>query len=150
MNLLMIAPLLDSRGELRYYIGAQVDVSGLVKESTNLEGLQHMLQKEEEPNAHVEPKTGHEFGELCEMFSTTELEAVRKNGGRMHTEIDPEPDERKMSYHRPRLLLKENVPDLNASFHLDGKIPGKLAGIYQHVSSPVPLFHGHKTSLFLK
>ena len=40
MNLLMTAPLLDSKGTTRYFIGAQVDVSGLCKEGTDLPGLQ--------------------------------------------------------------------------------------------------------------
>ena len=44
MNLLMIAPLLDSRGNIRYFIGAQVDVSGLVKDCTDLESLQQLVR----------------------------------------------------------------------------------------------------------
>ena len=47
MNLLMTAPLCDSRGKIRYFIGAQVDVSGLVKECTELESLQRLLEMQE-------------------------------------------------------------------------------------------------------
>lgn len=43
MNLLMIAPLRDSRGTIRYCIGAQVDVSGLVKECSDLESLNRLV-----------------------------------------------------------------------------------------------------------
>lgn len=46
MNLLMVAPLFDSRGKVRYHIGAQVDVSGLVKESAGLESLERLVARE--------------------------------------------------------------------------------------------------------
>jgi hypothetical protein len=44
MNLLTVSPLYDSKGKLRYFIGAQVDVSGLCKDATNLESLRQMLK----------------------------------------------------------------------------------------------------------
>ncbi|KAK8111807.1 uncharacterized protein PG998_008264 [Apiospora kogelbergensis] len=46
MNLLMVAPLFDSRGQVRYHIGAQVDVSGLVKESAGLDSLERLVARE--------------------------------------------------------------------------------------------------------
>lgn len=46
MNLLMVAPLFDSRGKVRYHIGAQVDVSGLVKEAAGLESLERLVARE--------------------------------------------------------------------------------------------------------
>ncbi|KAK8135876.1 hypothetical protein PG984_003816 [Apiospora sp. TS-2023a] len=46
MNLLMVAPLYDSRGKVRYHIGAQVDVSGLVKESAGLDSLERLVARE--------------------------------------------------------------------------------------------------------
>lgn len=47
MNLLMIAPLCDSRGTIRYHIGAQVDVSGLAKECSDLESLNRLVAADE-------------------------------------------------------------------------------------------------------
>lgn len=41
--MLMIAPLCDSRGQIRYHIGAQVDVSGLVKDCTDLESFRQLV-----------------------------------------------------------------------------------------------------------
>ncbi|KAF1815514.1 hypothetical protein P152DRAFT_390595 [Eremomyces bilateralis CBS 781.70] len=89
MNLLMVAPLLDNKGKLRYYLGAQVDVSGLVKECTELEAFQRMLEKQEAKtgtNTGEEPERPDEFRELCEMFNMAELDSVKKVGGRMHRE----------------------------------------------------------------
>ncbi|KAF2270900.1 hypothetical protein CC78DRAFT_450289 [Lojkania enalia] len=105
MNLLMLAPLLDSRGELRYFIGAQVDVSGLVKDATDLDAFRTMLQKQDEnPSSADEAKD--EFRELCEMFNNAELDTVRRYGGSMHREHLEEPDDASL-YHQPRLLLKD-------------------------------------------
>lgn len=44
----MIAPLCDSRGQIRYHIGAQVDVSGLVKDCTDLESFQQLVMDRNE------------------------------------------------------------------------------------------------------
>ncbi|KAF3022935.1 hypothetical protein E8E14_005195 [Neopestalotiopsis sp. 37M] len=48
MNLLMVAPLFDSRGVVRYHIGAQVDVSGLVRDCAGLESLARLVDRENE------------------------------------------------------------------------------------------------------
>ena len=48
MNLLMVAPLYDSRGVVRYHIGAQVDVSGLARECAGLDALQRLVARYEE------------------------------------------------------------------------------------------------------
>lgn len=46
LNLLMIAPLHDNLGNVRYYIGAQVDVTGLVEDGRGLDGFDRLLQHE--------------------------------------------------------------------------------------------------------
>ncbi|OTA82401.1 hypothetical protein M434DRAFT_37116 [Hypoxylon sp. CO27-5] len=43
MNILMVAPLLDSRGTVLYHIGAQVDVSGLAKKCSGLEWSKQLI-----------------------------------------------------------------------------------------------------------
>ena len=67
MNLLMIAPLYDSKGNIRYFIGAQVDVSGLVKECTALEGLQTLVAMEQDPALREEIE--QEMREIKAMFN---------------------------------------------------------------------------------
>lgn len=51
MNLLMVAPLYDSRGVVRYHIGAQVDVSGLVRDCAGLESLEQLMERENAADA---------------------------------------------------------------------------------------------------
>lgn len=147
MNLLMIAPLCDSRGRIRYHIGAQVDVSGLAKDCTDLESLQKLVvQQKDQQHApdgdgrqlEVPRENGDEFQALSEMLNMGELETVRRHGGRMHREYQDEDDEtsRTAAVHKPRLLLEEPTADL-APEHIAGKsLSGKLKGVYQNVSHP--------------
>ncbi|KAL8940651.1 MAG: hypothetical protein Q9216_002699 [Gyalolechia sp. 2 TL-2023] len=113
VNLLMIAPLCDSRGQIRYHIGAQVDVSGLVKDCTDLESFQQLLS---------------------EMLNLGELETVRRCGGKMHRESYEEDEDtsRSGAPHRPRLLLKEPTTDFASASVANNRIGGRLSGIFQH------------------
>lgn len=136
MNLLMTAPLCDSRGKVRYYIGAQVDVSGLVKECAELESLQRLLELQEKgeavPGIHtVWSDKKDEFQELCEMFNMSELSTVRKYGGRMHEGPQDESDTRSLHSQQPRLLLKEPMDSVSSTA---AGVSGKLSGAYQNVS----------------
>ncbi|KAK8044784.1 phototropin-2 [Apiospora rasikravindrae] len=79
-------PLYDSRGAIRYFIGAQVDVSGLAKQSYDLDALKRLVDDEnsrdEGPDSEADAKD--EFTQLAEIFDSRELEIVRQRGGDMH------------------------------------------------------------------
>ncbi|KAB8297237.1 hypothetical protein EYC80_002606 [Monilinia laxa] len=150
MNLLMCAPLCDSRGTIRYFIGAQVDISGLVKECSELESLQRLVTEYElaeereaeraaNPNAIPEalpalpPKD--EFQELSEMLNMQELDTVRRWGGRMHKETEenhPDSNFQKGNWHKPRLHIGSISPDVMNPNPVAGRISGKLGGIYEN------------------
>ena len=157
MNMLMIAPLCDSRGKIRYFIGAQVDVSGLVKDCTDLESLQRLVieqrRNNDEMNGNIEAFDPHrrssdgmvdvgvpstkkdEFQELSEMLNMSELDTVRNHGGRMHREQIEDYDENINGItSKRRLHLKEASPDLNKNYNPNARASGKLSGVYQHVS----------------
>ncbi|QSZ34895.1 hypothetical protein DSL72_007756 [Monilinia vaccinii-corymbosi] len=151
MNLLMCAPLCDSRGTIRYFIGAQVDISGLVKECSELESLQRLvaaaeLAEEREAERAANPDAEQqedlpastpkdEFQELSEMLNMQELDTVRKWGGRMHKETEehhPDSNLQKGNWHKPRLHIGNLSPDvMNLDAHA-GRISGKLGGIYEN------------------
>jgi hypothetical protein len=145
MNLLMTAPLRDSRGVIRYFIGAQVDVSGLVKECSDLESLRRLTLQSEHRYSDLSeasheipaddgngPPVKDEFQELSEMMNLEELDTVRRWGGRMHREAYEKPqsgNQQEGSWNKPRLLINSTSPDglrdaLRAS--------GKLSGIFEH------------------
>ncbi|KAI4260823.1 MAG: hypothetical protein L6R42_003860, partial [Xanthoria sp. 1 TBL-2021] len=139
VNLLMIAPLCDSRGQIRYHIGAQVDVSGLVKDCTDLESFQQLVMDQNNrqsphDNGLDDAQKKDEFQELSEMLNMGELETVRRFGGKMHRESYEEEDDvsRNGAPHRPRLLLKEPTADPGLSSTLGARTSGKLSGIFQH------------------
>lgn len=46
LNLLVIAPLYDSSGKVRFFLGAQVDVNGLFEDGRGLESLARLLQQD--------------------------------------------------------------------------------------------------------
>lgn len=151
MNLLMLAPLLDSRGNLRYFIGAQVDVSGLVKDATDLDAFQRMLDEEEGNTQPEEAKD--EFQELSEMFNHGELDTVRKFGGNMHRDHIEDQEDKSGVVQRPRLLIQDQSTfDVESAEKPPPKPDGRLAGPYKHVrrSSPrVNIYILTKLSIFL-
>ncbi|KAJ4384069.1 hypothetical protein N0V86_000914 [Didymella sp. IMI 355093] len=131
VNLLMQAPLLDSRGNLRYFIGAQIDVSGLVKDATDLEAFQRMLDEEE---GIAQPDEGKdEFQELSEMFNHGELDTVRRFGGNMHRDHLEGSDDKTNGAQRPRLLIQDqSTLDVESAEKPPPKPEGRLAGPYKH------------------
>ena len=141
MNMLMIAPLCDSRGKIRYFIGAQVDVSGLIKDCTDLESLQQLVNQEhhEDDIVNDADEEGQgakdDFQELSEMLNMAELETVRKYGGRMHREYQDEDGDvsRGVAPHMPRLLLQEPTAEDSSSHDSASRQSGRLSGIYQNV-----------------
>lgn len=58
MNLLMCAPLMDSKGKVRYFLGAQVDVSGLAKGCSGLESLRRLVDQNDEDQNRLFPAQG--------------------------------------------------------------------------------------------
>lgn len=149
VNLLMVAPLFDSKGVLRYFIGAQVDVSGLLKDATDLEAFQRVLTREEDPKLAAEEDADNqkdEFQNLSEMFNVGELETVRNSGGRMHREQVEDSDAASITSYRPRLLLKNPSPEpfddqarpstRDSNDTTVAPVNGRLEGVYQHVSNP--------------
>lgn len=141
MNMLMIAPLCDSRGKIRYFIGAQVDVSGLIKDCTDLESLQQLVTRERRGHDDVDganmdrQEAKDDFQDLSEMLNMAELETVRKYGGRMHREYQEEEGDvsRSGAPHMPRLLLQEPTADNNPGYDHSSRQSGRLSGIYQNV-----------------
>lgn len=162
MNLLMCTPLMDSRGNVRYFLGAQVDVSGLAKDCSGLESLKCLVERDEEYHLNTTGETGpsegikgegpngiekagedttDEFGELAEMFNLQELETVRKHGGSLHRSQQEEVQhaDANANWHKPRVLLQDEASapgDDDApsvrSLPLSSVASGRLTGIYEH------------------
>jgi len=92
INLLMIAPLHDDKGNVKYMIGAQVDVTGLVERGKGLDGFEHFLVNQDIEKRDLEINGNRIKGEtarksqalrklreLSEMFDLEESAAVRSH-----------------------------------------------------------------------
>lgn len=86
VNILMISPLEDNEGKVKYFLGAQIDVSRLVAGGWGLEGLEKLVQKREiEENRGrriVKSKKDEalrKLRELSEMFDLEESAVVRSH-----------------------------------------------------------------------
>ncbi|KAE8451978.1 hypothetical protein EG329_002142 [Mollisiaceae sp. DMI_Dod_QoI] len=139
MNLLMCAPLCDSRGTIRYFIGAQVDVSGLVKECSDMESLKRLVIMSEETNLDTDTDSGKttkdEFQELSEMLNLQELDTVRRWGGRMHKEnheAEGETIRTGGNWSKPRVLITSGSPEGSKDFSSLARGSGRLSGIYEN------------------
>ncbi|KAG8163404.1 hypothetical protein KVR01_006701 [Diaporthe batatas] len=124
MNLLMCTPLMDSKGTVRYFLGAQIDVSGLAKECAGLEYLKRHVDNQyregeddeeteklsaEPPEGNdVEQQTKDEFQELSEMFNLQELDTVRKHGGAMHRPLQDQEHTHASKWHKERLVIESD------------------------------------------
>ncbi len=135
LNLLMTAPLMDSRGQIRYFIGAQVDVSGIAKDCTDLESLRRLVNRENGESEEDEAPKKPEFQELSEMLNLHELDTVRRFGGKMHRDSQDEDSEANgTNWHKPRLMLSETEAEsAKSSIYNSTRLSGKLSGVYQNV-----------------
>ncbi|KAA8896147.1 hypothetical protein FN846DRAFT_285094 [Sphaerosporella brunnea] len=112
-NLLMVAPLYDSQGQIRYCIGAQIDVTNLLKDGIGLSSAEEPEPRHEEEEGAEEKD---EFRELAELFNDREIETGRNYGGRLHSgkRLGREGTlrrERNPSVNRrPRVLVADNTP----------------------------------------
>ncbi|KAI0996295.1 hypothetical protein K3495_g11885 [Podosphaera aphanis] len=135
MNLFMCAPLCDSKGNIRYFIGAQVDVSGLVKECSELESFKRLVAQAEKGELHPSEEVSRdEFKELSEMLNLQELETVRICGGKMHKKSQESIDSDNTGYwSKPRVLINPGSLDGTQDYSpTHGSYGGKLRGIYEN------------------
>ncbi|MCJ1408433.1 hypothetical protein MMC19_002508 [Ptychographa xylographoides] len=126
----MHAPLYDHFGKLRYFMGAQIDVSNVIDESPELETLQRVIIQQDSRH-HVEPEK-NEFQQFVETLDMDELKAVRTWEDRMlHEMPEDEAPSRKTKSRRPGLARNHHSEILKNGSALDNA-PGASIGMYQN------------------
>lgn len=140
MNLLQCSPLCDSQGKVKYFIGAQIDVSGLALDGAQMESLIELQSRYRDPDVESvaelpQSRQKDEFEELCELFSPRELNTVQEHGGDLFQPLNT----RANNFSRRTWLHRENSLDSEAeAIRLqDMKTPlgrGCLSGVYENVS----------------
>ena len=145
LNLLMHAPLYDHTGKVRYFMGAQLDVSSAIEESTELESVSRTVKRLDRQNSprgkNKQAKEGdkdNEFQQLVEMLDMQELKAVRTWEERMLQETpEAKAESDRSKSQRPDMLSRVST---SASMKIGSSPPLDLAylhGLYTNVS---PLF----------
>lgn len=163
MNLLLTAPLYDNRGAVRYFIGAQIDVSGLIEDGHGLDSFERYLS-ENRPNRNRDSDLSDEsfnqkhlriLNEFSQMLSMDESSlftrhsresSVADNASSVNFSARGTPARSEPSQRRPRRVLgnddDSDERDKN-TWALSSIGPsGKLPGVYQNVR-PLPPHHTH-------
>ncbi|PYI06686.1 hypothetical protein BO78DRAFT_429436 [Aspergillus sclerotiicarbonarius CBS 121057] len=141
MNLLQCAPLCDSHGKVRYFIGAQIDVSGLAMDGAQMESLRALQEKqrmEDEGTPEPAPETPPQndaFRDLSELFSPRELGVTHEVGGNL---FQPRPKTAIMdrtSQGHSRTWSAADSIEMEAIREVDIKaelFKGSLTGVYEN------------------
>ena len=151
MNLLLTAPLYDNRGSVRYFIGAQIDVSGLVDEGHGLDSFAQLLaesrssknrdsDQSEEFFSQKHLRTLNEFSQMLSMDESSLFQKSHSRTSSMHensSSISYRGTPNRLDRMRPprRVLGNEDEDDKKDDWALSSVGPsGKLPGVYQNVS----------------
>ena len=144
----MCVPLRDQSGKVRYYLGAQLDITDLVNDCTGLQSLKKLVQRHtdhrnlvKKSDDPVETLQQDEFEQLSETFNPQELEKLVKLRQRQQFESEEklycngslEEQDRRASSRVP-------LADLDSTFQFNGEGSAPPLGYYKTVS------HMHKLS----
>ncbi|RAK94062.1 white collar [Aspergillus costaricaensis CBS 115574] len=135
MNLLQCAPLCDSHGRVRYFIGAQIDVSGLVMDGVQMESLRDLQKQQMRDGVEVaEAPIGiqrDEFRDLSELFSPRELKVTQDIGGSL---FQPMTSPALRNSFRTRWSVAEGEESVEADGirEKDTKMGTALVGVYEN------------------
>ncbi|KAL8681105.1 MAG: hypothetical protein Q9186_002757 [Xanthomendoza sp. 1 TL-2023] len=136
----MVVPLRDQNGKVRYYLGAQLDITELVRGSVGLPSLQKLEARQhrnpEQTNMDgVKPHTDlmTEFQQLSETFSPRELQTLLRSQERqqMDDQVDHSFDDLKSSQ-APNVRHKNSSANLDGSIGLQGFGSAPSLGFYQN------------------
>jgi PAS domain S-box-containing protein len=140
MNLLLIAPLYDNKGGVRYFLGCQIDVSSLIEGGRGLESFADLLARDRSESRFgdslkKDPK--HMLGEFGAVLNDEEANIV-KNRTRSFSEGLTRPGTAmsgSVRAPRRRLGMDDAVSDRHLWPHPSLGPSGRLPGVYQNVSN---------------
>ena len=142
MNLVMIAPLYDNKGNVRYFIGCQIDVSNLVIGGRGLESFEQLLlqDKVEARFGELQPKSClAAIGELGQLLTNEEVEVVKKRDRSFSHGSEPStpirPGTRDSGKPPRRFLGMETAQERGLWAPPQFGSSGRLPGVYQNVST---------------
>lgn len=142
INLVMCVPLRDQYGKVRYFLGAQLDITSLVMNCTELDSLQKLVEQQgtklgsdgSAPNV-AEAHQQDAFEQLSETFNPRELETLLASQQRHYPTSDEANDANAEFIHRrvQNVSLGNSSTNLNSIFQLNGQGSAPPLGFYQNV-----------------
>lgn len=140
MNLLMIAPLYDNKGTVRYFLGCQIDVSPLVEGGRGLESFEQLLAQDRADSrfgGRPDRNPDHMLGELGQMLNEHEVEIVRKRARSYSQSSERGTPTRSLQGNPRRILGMDDAgSDRGLWPHPSLGPSGRLPGVYQNVRCP--------------
>ena len=139
----MCVPLRDQSGKVRYYLGAQLDITGLVNDCTGLVTLKKIVERKDEHPSQVtdgnslkEAQQRDEFEQLSEAFNPQELEKLMRLRRRQQLQseevvIYTESEKRQQA---DDSISVPPLAELDNSFQLNGQGSAPPLGYYKTVS----------------
>lgn len=132
MNLLMIAPLYDNKGNVRYFLGCQIDVSPLIENGRGIESFSQLLQRDRTESRfggrpERDPKAL--LNELGTLFDELDVDSVKKHSRRGSVDTGRSTPSSSTRGGR-RVLGMDDPADLWPSASLGPS--GRLPGVYQN------------------
>lgn len=144
MNLIMCVPLRDQSGKVRYYLGAQLDITDLVNDCTGLLSLKKLIQRQTENqgllnSSDVPPESlqeDDEFEQLSQTFNPQELEQLLALRKRQHLKSE-EKVIAKDSANQQSMDDSFSMPlaGLDNGFQINGRGSTPPLGYYKTVSA---------------
>lgn len=139
MNLLMIAPLYDNKGHVRYFLGCQIDVSSLVEGGRGLESFSQLLAQDRSASrfgGRAEREAKNVLGELGAMLNEEESNTIKNRSRRYSEESKDGTSSHTARPTRGRRILGMDEPNSERVLwpHPSLGPSGRLPGVYQNVS----------------
>ena len=160
MNLLLTAPLYDNRGSVRYFIGAQIDVSGLIEDGRGLDSFAQYLadrssnrnRDSDQSDDTITPKPLKTLSEFGQMLSLDESSVFQHHSRASSMQDNASSisyrgnqNRHEQGSRRMRRVLGNDDDDdegknKNAWALSSAGPSGKLPGVYQNVLFPYSCF----------
>jgi hypothetical protein len=140
MNLLLIAPLYDNKGQVRYFLGCQVDVSSMIEGGRGLESFAELLSKDRTDSrfgSRVDRDPKQCLGDLGELLNENEANSIVNRTRRFSTESRESLSSQRPSQRGRRVLGMDDAKSSRTLWPHPSLGPnGRLPGVYQNVSAP--------------
>lgn len=140
MNLLMIAPLYDNKGTVRYFLGCQIDVSSLIEGGRGLDSFSQLLAKDRTESRfgnRLDKDSRHALGELGQMLTEEESDVVKsRSRSQSHDNASARTPQRNAHQGRRILGMEETNAERALWPHPSLGPSGRLPGVYQNVRLP--------------